>query len=62
MFEPRNYFQLCLKTHKVLFIFLLISCHKNQDSINGTILTTDEILNYLPPEYEKEINLHYLTK
>ena len=43
MFEPRNYFQLYLKTYKVLFILLLISCHKNQDSIDGTILTTDEL-------------------
>jgi hypothetical protein len=60
MFELRNYSQLCFKTYKVLFIFLLISCYKNQDSIDGTILTTDEILNYLPPEYEKETDLHYL--
>jgi hypothetical protein len=61
MFEPRNYSQLCFKTYKVLFIFLLISCHKNHDSIDGTMLTTDEILNYLPPEYLKETDLHYLT-
>jgi len=62
MFELRNYSQLFLTTYTVLFIFLLISCHKNQDNIEGTILTTDEILNYLPPEHEKEIDLHYLTK
>jgi len=43
MFELRNYSQLFLTTYTVLFIFLLISCYKNQDSIDGTILTTDEL-------------------
>jgi len=48
---------------KFLFLYLfIISCSKDKNTIgtiDGTVLTTDEILKFLPPEYEMQTDLLY---